>query len=484
MTFTDATILAALAALAVPLIIHLLGRRRAPVVTLPTVRFADGAHIASRGRRWLKSAGLLAARLAVVALLVLALAGPYLCDNRALTSEAVRAPTVRSGLVAQADETFAPHRAPTVRSGLAASADETLAARGHDPELTLGARTTPLAPARETLRVLIVDAAGPETGRLRSADLVAATFAWGASASTDRAPSVSSGSPATSKDLPPSGATPSLRSGLEPSPSCVTVAQLTREALAAADVVFWVGPQTPPDAAALPAYLARGGAVVWVPAEAPQPPGAPLAAALGVRAAGAQDVADGVTIDPGGYTSDLVAAFEGGTSGDLGAPVFRRRLLFADAAAAIAFRDGRTAIAEGRTDKGRTVALAAGPSPAWGDLAGRAEFVVLMHSLAEALAPQSESHRAPSVSSGLRDPADESLAPHRAPTVRSGLAASAGETLAAQGRDPELTLGARTVEARATATPLAPWLALAFVVVLAAESLLAARSARRANLHI
>jgi hypothetical protein len=324
------------------------------------------------------------------------------------------------------------------------------------------------------LRVLIVDAAGPEAGRLRSADLVAATFAYEAVEKKGAAPVSGRSETGAVPFFSEMGTVPFLQQrekGTAPISSLqlarTTVAQTGREALAAADVVFWVGPQAPTDATALAECLARGGAVVWVPGEAPQPPGAPLAAALGVRAAGAQDVADGVTIDPGGYTSDLVAAFEGGTGGDLGAPVFRRRLLFADAAAAIAFRDGRAAITEGRTDKGRTVALAAGPSPAWGDLAGRAEFVVLMHSLAEALAPTRETVQAPT-----------SKTP-RAPTVRSGAAASAGETLAAQGRNPELTLGART-----TATPLTPWLALAFVVVLAAESLLAASSARRANPHI
>jgi len=380
MNFTDATILAALAALAMPLVIHLLGRRRAPVWTLPTVRFAEGAHIASRGRRWLKSAALLTARLAVVALLVLALAGPYL------------APGEHTG--GQTHESITPAAPPPVYS------------RGAKYDNTVG----PGSP----LRVLIVDAAGPETGRLRSADLVAATFAWGE---------------------------------IELHVTRAAVAEVGRDALDAADVVFWVGPQAPPDTAALPAYLARGGAVVWVPGEAPQPPVAPLAAALGVRAAGAQDVADGVTIDPGGYTSDLVAAFEAGTGGDLGAPVFRRRLLFADAAAAVAFRDGQAAIAEGRTDKGRTVALAAGPSPAWGDLAGRAEFVVLMHSLAEALAP-------------TRDRT------YLAPGEYTG-----GQTSA----------GAPSATAQMPTMNFAPWLALAFVVVLAAESLLAARGARRAN---
>jgi hypothetical protein len=155
----------------------------------------------------------------------------------------------------------------------------------------------------------------------------------------------------------------------------------------------------------------------------------------------------GVTIDPGGYTSDLLAAFEGGTGGDLGAPVFRRRLAFSDAAAALEFRDGRAAAVEGRVEKGRTLALAAGPSPAWGDLAGRAEFVVLMHSLAGALAP-------------TRD--RTSLAP--------------GEYAGGRTRE-----GAPSAAAQVPVANLAPWLALAFVVVLAAESLLAARGASRAG---
>jgi hypothetical protein len=383
MIFTDATILAALAALAVPLVIHLLGRRRARVVPLPTVRFAEGAHIASRGRRWLKSAALLAARLAVVALLVLTLAGPYLAPGEHTPG--------RTG-------EDAPLAAPPAV---------------HSPG---GKHDRATAQAGEPLRVLIVDAAGPETGRLRSADLVAATFAYDTVEKIAR----------------------------------TTAAQAGREALAAADVIFWVGPQAPQDTGTLTQYLARGGAVVWVPGDAPQPPDAVLAAALGVRASAAQDVADGITIDPGGYTSDLVAAFEGGTGGDLGAPVFRRRLTFADAPAALAFRDGRAAAVEGRVEKGRTLALAAGPGPAWGDLAGRAEFVVLMHSLAEALAPASD--RA-----------------YLAPGEYTG------------GRTRE---GATSATAQVPVANLAPWLALAFVAALAAESLLAAQSARRANLHI
>jgi hypothetical protein len=402
MTFTDSNLLAALAALAVPLAIHLLGRRRAPVVPLPTVRFAEGAHIASRGRRRLKSAALLAARLAVIALLVLTLAGPYLAPR----------------------ESMPPAAPPPAYS-----------------------------PGASPLRVLIADAAGPERGRLRSADLVAAAFAYDASEPGGMVTLLrdhvrSDGRLATQQRD---------HATLLKRVARATVAQAGREALDAADVVFWVGPQAPQDTAPLAQYLARGGAVVWAPGDAPQPPDAALAAALGMRAAGVQDVADGITIDPGGYTSDLVAAFEGGTGGDLGAPVFRRRLLFSDTAAAIAFRDGRAAAVEGRVEKGRTVALAVGPSPAWGDLAGRAEFVVLMHSLAEALAPQGEAVRASS---------------DRAYSVP-------GEYSGSRTRE-----GATSATAQVPVANFGPVLALAFVAALAAESYLAARGARRANLHV
>jgi hypothetical protein len=191
-----------------------------------------------------------------------------------------------------------------------------------------------------------------------------------------------------------------------------------------------------------------------VPGNAPQPPEAALAVALGVRVAAAEEVADGITIDPGGYTSDLVAAFEGGTGGDLGAPVFRRRLTFTDAPAALAFRDGRAAAVEGRVEKGRTLALAAGPGPAWGDMAGRAEFVVLMHSLAEALAP-------------AREHAYSAL----------GEYAAGGASAGAPAAPPPVYLRVAKCDSaavQASATPLAPWLALAFALALALESVLAA----------
>ncbi|MEA3367981.1 MAG: BatA domain-containing protein, partial [Planctomycetota bacterium] len=77
MTFTDRAILVGLVALVIPLLLHLLGRRRARKVELPTARFAEGAHASTRGRLWVKRLGLLALRLAAVALVVLALAGPH-----------------------------------------------------------------------------------------------------------------------------------------------------------------------------------------------------------------------------------------------------------------------------------------------------------------------------------------------------------------------------------------------------------------------
>jgi len=57
MTFANRAILVGLLALGIPLAIHLLGRRRARKVILPTARFAEGVHASSRGRLWLKRVG-------------------------------------------------------------------------------------------------------------------------------------------------------------------------------------------------------------------------------------------------------------------------------------------------------------------------------------------------------------------------------------------------------------------------------------------
>ncbi len=163
------------------------------------------------------------------------------------------------------------------------------------------------------------------------------------------------------------------------------------------DVEFWVGHIGPGTHG--PCYICNADAVVWVPAD-PVPPDKSLAQVLDLDTGGIGDVPAGVTIDPEGYTSDLLGAFEAGTSGDLGAPVFRRRVEL-KGSPVLRFRDGRAAIVErafayeDSDPKVRVVALAFGPAPVWGDLASRAEFVVLMNSLAEALAPKPPPATAP-----------------------------------------------------------------------------------------
>jgi hypothetical protein len=382
MTFAQPSILVALAALAIPLAIHSLGRRRARRVILPTARFAEGAHQEARGRLWLKKLTLLGLRLAAVAFLVLALAGPQIARGTPEPAVSPAAP--------------APKEAPP---------------------------SPPAPPTADAVRILVVDAADETGARLRSADLVAAAFAG--------------------------------ESGGQKIAARRRAAQVDRAALDAADVVFWVGPQAPPAAGLLEAFLARG-ALVWIPADS-RPPESGLAQPLALKAGEAQSNPDGFTIDPAGYVSDLLGAFEGGTSGDLGAPVFRRRLALDGAgASAISFRDGRPAIVDRRFGQGRGIALAAGPGPEWGDLAGRAEFVVLMHSLAEALAPvQGGPGNAPAPSTAWHGPAP-SLDPVSADSLAHG-----------------------HPTAPAHATPpshidLSSWFILALAVALAAEGFVAA----------
>ena len=335
MDFADRTILVGLVALAIPLMVHLLGRRRARRMMLPTMRFAEVAHQASRGWVWLRRAGLLALRLAAVALLVAAIAGPRAAPCQSPNDE-------RPGGTA------------TLLRGRGCLGESS---HGHAEQR--GRATHQLA-----VTAIVVDAAGQEAARVRSADLVAAAFA-GETAGVKQVIRC------TAAEFKIAAVPAAARHGGETPPA----------------VIFWVGSQAPADGKALEEFLARGGGLVWMPAEA-SPPDDRLARVLGVRFAGIGDVRAGITIDPAGYVSDLLGAFEGGTSGDLGAPVFARRLLVTDGGGdLIRFRDGQTAIIDRCEGAGRIVVLAAGPAPAWGDLAGRAEFVVLMHSLVEALAP-------------------------------------------------------------------------------------------------
>ncbi len=533
MTFANRAILVGLLALAIPPAIHLLGRRRARKVILPTARFAEGAHQASRGRLWLRRVALLLLRLAVVGLLVLALAGPRLSglrdggpwflvldtspSMRVTDAEGTAAHTrarqrllkvaralpddsrvtllltggrTVSGTAAEArwtlerlleppwDEEPLGHMvrramalptggkdaAPSIRPRTVPDAHHVLATdatphalRGmtpgcfatHEAEVILlpvggaaanvwlalpkvritesdtgrllkasvelrsepaqapvevflkldgqGTEHAIVAPAngtarfsvrvdgegpwqgrvyvkaddalavdnvryftaalRRPIRVVVVDAADEKDVRLRSADLVAAAFAGEA--------------------------------GVPKPVTRVEAARVDLSALGRADVTFWVGLQHPRQVEAVRKFVGRGGGLVWLPADYRPMKDAAFSDWLGIRGdPGVEQSPDGVTIDPAGYTSDLLAAFEGGTSGDLNTPVFRRQLrLPRTENTVIRFRDGLPAVQAQRHGKGRLVVLAFGPSPYWGDLAGRSEWVVLVHSLAEALAP-------------------------------------------------------------------------------------------------
>jgi len=536
MTFANRAILVGLLALGIPLAIHLLGRRRARKVVLPTARFAEGAHASSRGRLWLKRVALLALRLAVVALLVLALAGPRIGSDPAhqpwvlvldtspsmhvkgpdgvtalergrrhllavaeampddrptmlLTShgrtEGITAAQARQTLketpvrtraqvplrqiiadaiggvaaagtdvkvaAAEAPRRTAPSHVviatdatPHALQGMAAGRFATHQAQvvllpvgGAEANVWLGlpkvrivdsdagrllnasveVRSEPgrksvkvalkldgretehaavvsvagaatfkvpvdgegpwqgrvyvtaddalsadnaryfTVAARRPIRVLVVDAAGEDDVRLRSADLVAAAFVADA--------------------------------GVPKPATRLTAAEVDRAALDGADIVFWLGSQAPRDLGELKRHVSGGGGLVWIPADSRPPQDTVFSDWLGLQGQLRVDESpDGVTIDPAGYTSDLLGAFEGGTGGDLSAPVLRRRLCLPRSdRTVIRFRDAWPAIQTRWEGKGRVVVLAFGPSPYWGDLAGRVEFVVLVHSLAEALVP-------------------------------------------------------------------------------------------------
>src|SRR5437764_2223250 len=81
MGFVQASLLAAMAAVALPVIAHLIFRRRSRPVDLGTLRFLKVAVRRDTRRRWLKRWLLLTLRVASVALLVLLFARPYRAES-------------------------------------------------------------------------------------------------------------------------------------------------------------------------------------------------------------------------------------------------------------------------------------------------------------------------------------------------------------------------------------------------------------------
>ncbi|MBN1441886.1 MAG: BatA domain-containing protein, partial [Planctomycetes bacterium] len=83
MTFLDGAFLAGLLAAGIPVIIHLLHRRKAQPIRFPTLRFLEEAHVRTARRTRLTEILILALRTAAIALLALALARPVLHDAAA-----------------------------------------------------------------------------------------------------------------------------------------------------------------------------------------------------------------------------------------------------------------------------------------------------------------------------------------------------------------------------------------------------------------
>jgi len=184
------------------------------------------------------------------------------------------------------------------------------------------------------------------------------------------------------------------------------------EDLASANVVFWVGSRAAGRAGFLKQYVEKGGSLVWIPAGA-KAPDAELAGLIGAEIGDAEATGDGATLDPGGYASDLLGAFVCGTAADIAKPVFRSRLVVLAAregGTAVRFADGRPAIVSRVLGSGRVAAFAVGPGEEWGDLGARPEFVVLMHSVVEALTP-AESPRQANRVIGQSAGAGEALRP-------------------------------------------------------------------------
>ncbi|HZR15843.1 MAG TPA: BatA and WFA domain-containing protein, partial [Verrucomicrobiae bacterium] len=84
--FTNTLMLAGMAALAIPVLIHLLLKRRKKRIQFSTVRFFQQQDEQSSRRRKLRNFFLLALRLLIVALLVLAFSRPYSRQNEAVAA--------------------------------------------------------------------------------------------------------------------------------------------------------------------------------------------------------------------------------------------------------------------------------------------------------------------------------------------------------------------------------------------------------------
>ena len=556
MTFTDVSMLVGLVALGIPLAIHLLGRRQARRVILPTARFAEGAHQARRGLLWLKRVGLLALRLAAVALLVVALAGPRIggaagpgtdarwvicldtspsmatleqgvsryatarkaalgllgrlgedeqvllvrCGEKALwgTPERLQAalaedapsvwsdeamgslisraladlPQGKARLVVLTDATPWALRDLGAGEFRDAPADVLLVPVGSDVgnarldlpriavvetaegvRLSLEVDVAPVATATrlgraESARGATVRMAlegGTETfsaqaaaghGRVRFLVPVSGAGPWQGRVWLDGADALAMDNERFFTAVAPVAARVLVVNGAEGAEK-VPVATATRlgraavhiaaafagqdplvpkearkvdagrveaKDLAASDVVFWVGVCGPSASGWLREYVEKGGSLVWIPVATAtrlgragaSGPGAELAGLAGAEIGDAEAAGDGVTLDPGGYASDLLGAFEGGTAADIAKPVFRSRLVLAarEGIPAVRFADGRPAIVSRVLGRGRVVAFGVGPGEEWGDLGARPEFVVLMHSLVEALAPSGSPRQA------------------------------------------------------------------------------------------
>ena len=83
MVWLHPVILFALAAVAAPILIHILVQRRAEVVPFPTLRFLRSTAIVSIRRHLLEDRLLLALRIAIVAAAVTAVAGPPIASAAA-----------------------------------------------------------------------------------------------------------------------------------------------------------------------------------------------------------------------------------------------------------------------------------------------------------------------------------------------------------------------------------------------------------------